>query len=157
MTEIRLAGFSAFPADKIKALIHLKPGQPANAVQLGNDLDAVHKLYGTKGYLAAAVQPVPTFDDSTASVDYQLNVREGEQFHMGDLAVDGIDTSAADKLIAQWQIKKGDVFDDSYLQRFFQVMYHDIGLSRSYSVVPKQTMDPQNRTVSIALHFVPKK
>ncbi len=60
-------------------------------------------------------------------------------------------------MAAQWQIKKGDVYDDSYLKRFFQVMYHDIGLSRSYNVVPKQTIDYQEKTVTVALHFVPKK
>ncbi len=157
VTEVRWSGFSAFPADKLQSLIHLKPGQPANAVQLDNDLDAVHKLYGTRGYLMAYVKPVPTLDDSAATVAYALDVTEGDQFHMGELTVDGIDQSAADKLIAQWQIKRGDVFDDSYLQRFFQVMYHDIGLSRSYSVVPKQNVDHQNKTVNIALHFVPKK
>ncbi len=157
VTDVRWAGFSAFPADKLQALIHLKPGQPANAVQLENDLEAVQKLYGTKGYLIAHVKPVPTLNDSAATVSYELNVTEGDQFRMGDLTVDGIDQAAADKLIAQWQIKKGDVFDDSYLQQFFQVMYHDIGLSRSYSVVPKQNVDRQNKTVNVALHFVPRK
>ena len=157
VTDVRWSGFSAFPTDKLQALIHLKPGQPANAVQLDSDLEAVQKLYGTKGYLMAYVKPVPTLDDSAATVAYELNVNEGDQFRMGDLTVDGIDQAAADKLIAQWQIKKGDVFDDSYLQQFFQVMYHDIGLSRSYSVLSKQNVDRQDKTVNVALHFVPKK
>ena len=51
----------------------------------------------------------------------------------------------------------GDVFDDGYLPHFFQVMYHDIGVNRSYSVVPKQTVNRQEKTVDVALHFVPKK
>jgi outer membrane protein assembly factor BamA len=157
VADVRWAGFSAFPVDKLQALIHLKAGQPANGVQLDSDLEAVQKLYGTKGYLTAYVKPVPAFDDSGATVAYELNVTEGDQFRMGELSVDGIDPAAADKLIAQWQIKKGDIFDDSYLQRFFQVMYHDIGLSRSYSVVPKQNVDRQSKTVNVALHFVPRK
>lgn len=157
VTNVRWAGFSAFPVDKLQALIHLKTGQPANVVQLDNDLEAVQKLYGTKGYLMAFVKPVPTLDDPAAAVAYDLNVTEGDQFRMGELTVDGIDQSAADKLIAQWQIKKGAIFDDSYLQQFFQVMYHDIGLSRSYSVVSKQNVDRQDKTVNVALHFVPKK
>ena len=157
LTDFRWSGFSAFPTDKLQALIHLKKGQAVNAVQLDNDLEAVRKLYGTQGYLMASVKPVSTLDDSAATVAYDLQVNEGDQFHMGDLVVDGIDASAADKLIAQWQIKKGDVFDDSYLQRFFQVMYHDIGLSRSYSVVPKQNVERQSKTVNVALHFVSRK
>jgi len=105
----------------------------------------------------AYVNSFPTFDDSGATVAYQLSVAEGDQFRMGELTVDGIDQAAAEKLIAQWQIKKGEVFDASYLQQFFQVMYHDIGLSRSYSVVPKQNVDHQSKTVNVVLHFVPRK
>lgn len=157
VTLVRWTGFTAFPEDKLQPLIHLKSGQPANAVQLDSDLEAVQKLYGTKGYLMAYVKPVPALDDLDATVAYQLNAIEGDQFRMGELTVDGIDQAAADKLIAQWQIKRGDVFDASYLQQFFQVMYHDIGLSRSYSVVPKQNVDRQSKTVNVALHFVPRK
>ena len=65
--------------------------------------------------------------------------------------------SAASKLEAQWQMKKGDIFDVTYLHRFFEVLYHDFGLSRSYSVIPKQTVDRQQKTVNVTLRFVPKK
>lgn len=157
VAQVRWAGAAAFPAERLQALIHLKPGQPANPVQLQSDLEAVQKLYGTKGYLTAAVRPHPTLDDSAASVTYELEVAEGDVFHMGDLLIEGIDTKAANELVAQWQIKKGDVYDDSYMKRFFQVMYHDIGLSRSYNVVPKQTINYQEKTVNVALHFLPKK
>jgi len=76
---------------------------------------------------------------------------------MGELQTDGIDPSAASKLEAQWQMKKGDIFDVSYLHRFFDVLYHDFGLNRSYSVIPKQTVDRQQKTVNVTLRFVPKK
>jgi outer membrane protein assembly factor BamA len=155
--QVHWAGAAAFPAEKLQGLIHLKQGEPANAVQLQGDLDAVQRLYGTKGYLTAAVRPHASLDDSTASVAYELEVAEGDVFHMGDLLIDGIDTKAATELAAQWQIKKGDVYDDSYMKRFFQVMYHDIGLSRSYNVVPKQTINYREKTVDVALHFLPKK
>jgi hypothetical protein len=36
-------------------------------------------------------------------------------------------------------------------------MYHDIGLSRSYNVVTKQTINYPEKTVNVALHFLPKK
>lgn len=155
--QVQWTGVSAFPVDKLQAMLHLPLGEPANAIQLQSDLDAVHKLYGTKGYLMAYATPQPAMDDSAATVAYELAVTEGDVFHMGDLQIDGIDTSAASKLEAQWQMKKGDVFDDSYLPRFFQVLYHDFGLSRSFSVVPKQTVNQPEKTVNIALHFVPRK
>src|SRR5207245_9561661 len=101
--------------------------------------------------------PRPSLDDSAASVAYELDVAEGDVFRMGELQIDGIDAKAANELAAQWQLKKSDVYDDSYLKRFFKVMYHDIGLSRSYNVVLKPTIDYQEKTVTVALHFLPKK
>jgi outer membrane protein assembly factor BamA len=155
--QMHWAGAAAFPAEKLQALMHLKRGEPANAVQLQGDLEAVQKLYGAKGYLGAAIRPHPSLDDAAASVAYEFEVAEGDVFHMGDLLIDGIDAKAANELAAQWQIKKGDVYDDSYMKRFFQVMYHNIGLSRSYNVVPKQTINYPEKTVDVALHFLPKK
>jgi len=157
VAQVHWTGAAAVPVEKLQALVHLKKGEPANAVQLQSDLEAVQKLYGTKGYLTAAVRPRPALDDSAASVAYDLEVAEGDVFRMGDLLIDGIDAKAANELAAQWQIKKGNVYDDSYMKRFFQVMYHDIGLSQSYNVVPKQTINYPGKTVSVALHFLPKK
>jgi outer membrane protein insertion porin family len=157
VTSLQWAGESAFPPEQLQHLIHLKTGEPANAIQLKEDLGQIEKLYGTKGYLLAQIQAQPIMDDGNATVAYRLNVLEGDQFRMGDLLIDGIDTKSAGELEAQWQIKKGDVYDSSYLNKFFQITYHDVGLSRSYSVVPKQDIDRQTKTVNVALHFVPKK
>ena len=155
--QVQWRGSLAFPTEKLQSMIHLPQGEPANAVQLQNDLEAVKKLYGTKGYLMASVTPRPLMNDAAGTVAYNLEIAEGDVFHMGELQTDGIDPSAASKLEAQWQMKKGDVFDDSYLHRFFEILYHDFGLSRSYSVVPQQRVDRQQKTVNITLHFVPKK
>ena len=57
VSEVHWAGNSLIPAEKLQSLLHLRPGQPANAVQLGADLEAAKQLYGTRGYLAAAVVP----------------------------------------------------------------------------------------------------
>ena len=157
LTQIGWSGNQAFASNKLQELIHLKGGLPANAVQLDQDLEAVQKLYGTKGYLMAQVKPVPSLDDAQATVSYQLSVIEGDQFRMGDLMIDGIDRVAVKNMTAQWEMKKGDVYDNSYPRRFFQVIYRDVGLARSYSFSMRETMNRQDKTVSLALHFSPKR
>jgi len=154
--RIAWTGNAVFPADKLQPLIHLKPGDLANAVQLDQDLDAVRKVYGAKGYLTARVQPVPTMDDAQAMVIYDLNVAEGDQYQMGDLEIDGIEQPAIQRIIDEWQMKKGDPYDNTYFPRFFQFIYRDTTLSRSYNIAHKETLNPQDKTVTLALHFVPK-
>lgn len=156
LSGIQWQGNTIVPVDKLQDLIHLKPGEPANAVQLSNDLDAAKKLYGSRGYLFARVDPVPTTDDAQSSVSYQLNVSEGDLYRMGDLELDGLDADASQKMVAQWQMKRGDPYDNTYLRRFFSIMYRDVGLRRPYNVVPKESVNPQDKTVSVALHFMPK-
>jgi outer membrane protein insertion porin family len=160
-TQYRLAaiewlGNAVLPAEKLQELVHLKAGEPANAVQLNDDIDAVKKLYGTKGFLFAHVDPAALTDEAQATVVYQLNVTEGDLYRMGDLELDGLDPDASKKMAAQWQMKKGDPYDNSYLTRFFSIMYRDVGLRRPYNVVRKESVNQQDKTVTVALHFMPK-
>jgi outer membrane protein insertion porin family len=156
LTDLRFAGNAVFPAEKLRELIHLKPGEPANSVELADDLQQIHKLYGTKGYLFAHVEAVPNMDDAAATVGYQLNVIEEEMYRMGELIIDGIPTENAKKMLAQWQMKKGDPYDNSYPQRFFSIMYRDFALHQSYDVAPREAINRQQKTVDMALHFVPR-
>ncbi len=156
LTDMQFAGNGVFSADQLQGLIHLKNGEPANAVQLSDDLDAIHKLYGTKGYLAARVDPKADMDDAMSTVSYRLKVTEGDQYRMGELSIDGIPLDNAKKMAAQWQLKKGEPYDVSYLPKFFKIMYHDVGLRVPYNVIPKQEVNTEEKTVSVALHFVPK-
>ena len=156
VTDVQFAGNSVFPAEKLRELIHLKAGEPANSVELADDLQQVHKLYGTKGYLFAHVEAVPDMNDSAATVGYQLNVIEEEMYRMGELNIDGVPPENAKKMLAQWQMKKGDPYDNSYPQRFFSIMYRDFGLHGSYNVAPREAINRQDKTVSVTLHFVPR-
>jgi outer membrane protein insertion porin family len=156
LADLQWAGNTVFSSDKLLPLVKLKPGELANAVELNKDIEDIHKLYGTKGYLFAHVDPTLEFDDANSAVHYQLNVTEGEQFRMGELIIDGLDPDATKKMTAQWQLKPGDPFDTSYINRFFKVMYRDAALHGSWNVVPRESVNQQNRTVSVILHFAPR-
>jgi outer membrane protein assembly factor BamA len=156
LQQIEWAGNTVFPGEKLQELIHLKPNEPANAVQLDEDLEHVQKLYGTKGYLLASVSSVPEMDDAHSTVAFLLNVNEGELYRMGELEINGISADAAKKIATQWQLKSGSPYDDSYMDRFFKTTYRDIGLPGYWKIIPKKAINQQNKTVSVALHFVPK-
>src|SRR5947207_6967023 len=63
LTDVEFAGNQVFPAEKLRDLVRLKAGEPANSVQLADDIGQIRKLYGSKGYLIAQVEPVPTMYD----------------------------------------------------------------------------------------------
>jgi outer membrane protein insertion porin family len=153
---IEWQGNTVVAAEKLEQLVHLKTGEAANAVQLNDDLDAVKKLYGSKGYLFARIDTAPKMNDAQSTVNYQLKVTEGDLYRMGNLELDGLDADASQKMVAQWQMRRGDPYDSTYLRKFFSLMYRDVGLRRPYNVIPKELVNQQDKTVSVALHFMPK-
>ena len=156
LSNIHWTGNLAVPVEKLQELIHLKPGEPADAVELREDAERVRKLYGTRGYLFARVDETPGLDDALGTVSYQLQVSEGDLYRMGELTVAGLAPEAARKVVAQWQMKKGAPYDNSYVAKFFNLLYQDEDLKLAYDVQPKASLNPQEKTVSIALHFKPR-
>ena len=60
VSAIQLSGYTnVFPVEKLRELIHLQPGQTANAVQTDQDVEALKNLYGTRGYMGVQIHPAP--------------------------------------------------------------------------------------------------
>src|SRR5262249_13030470 len=59
LTEMGWAGNSSFTTEELQGLVQSQKGQPANAIQLDEDLKQIQKLYGTRGLMAAELKPVP--------------------------------------------------------------------------------------------------
>jgi outer membrane protein assembly factor BamA len=146
-------GDSAFPAAKLQPLITGQPNQIANAVQLETDLESVHKLYGTRGYMLATVTPEPTFDDGSSTVAYKLVVHEGDLFHMGDLEITGLDSKTADRLEEAWDLKQSDVYDSSYPKRFIEKVWKLLPPKTNWTVDVHEGVNEKEKTVDVSLRY----
>jgi outer membrane protein assembly factor BamA len=146
-------GNSAFPADKLQTLIHIQPSQTANAVQLQTDLEAVQKLYGTRGYMTASVKPEPVFDDANRTVAYTLEVQEGDLFHMGDLEINGLDVKTADRLREAWNLKPADAYDSSYPKRFIEQAWKLLPPKTNWTVSLHEGINEKEKTVDVSLRY----
>lgn len=156
LAGIRWTGNTIFPAEKLQPLIQLQPGEPANAVQLAQDLGEVKKLYGTRGYMDAAVDIGPVMDDSAQTVNYDLQVREGEQYKMGDVEIVGLDSKTMYRLLDIWKLHGGDVYDSSYAQRFLKEAAADGVPLMSWNVEIHETPNQKDKTVDVSLRFNPR-
>lgn len=150
------SGNSVFSADKLQPLLHLQSGQPANAVQLDEDLKAVQGLYGTRGYMAVAIKPVPHLDEEQLTVGYEFQVNEGDVYKMGELEVRGVDQRAIDKLVLAWKLRDGDVYDSSYPRKFMDESARSILNLNQWDTSIHETLDQQGKTVDVTLKFEPR-
>jgi len=134
----------------------LQPGQPANAVQLTQDLDAVPKLYGTRGYMAASAHPVAQMDDAQSTVSYQLQVKEGDLYHMGELEIVGLDSRTMYRVLDEWKLRGGDAYDSSYAQRFLSGSVKGLLPMGDWDLKTRESLNERDKTVDVTLRFDPR-
>ncbi len=149
-------GNKAISTDLLQPLLHNQAGQPANTVQLEDDLRAVQELYGTRGYVTAAIKANAAFDDAAGTVAYQLVVTEGPVYHMGQLEFRGIDNSLTARLQAAWKLRPGDVYDASYLKEFLPRARKLLPVSLDWEVSTHVTALSRDRTVDVDLQYTAK-
>ena len=151
LADIQLVGAKVIPAENLREQIRLQAGKPANAVRLEKDLAAIVKLYGTHGYMAASIHPTPVLDDAAATVSYRITVQEGEQYHMGDLDIRGLDSRSTDRLQLKWKLHPGDAYDSSYAGQFAEEARSQ--LAGEWDVTVHETPDAKEKTVDVTLRF----
>lgn len=154
--EVDFSGNTAFTGEQLASQIHLETGKTANGVQLDRDLGEMADLYATRGYLAARADATPTFDDASRTVNYQVAVTEGDQYHMGQLIVIGIDGAHVDMLRHDCKLGRGDPFDQSYWKYFLVTNAKDLpaGAEKSKKIWKNQ-VDHDTRIVDVTLTFDP--
>lgn len=151
-TEMTWLGNKAFPAQQLQSLIQLKSGQPADAIQLGENLREIAKLYGTRGYMALHVDPSPQMDDANSTVSYEMKVREGEVYHMGELEIRGLDGRDVSRLTLNWRLHEGDVYDSSYIPGFLKDSLADLS-GQNWKTSFHEAVNDSDQTVDVGLQF----
>lgn len=146
----------AFSTETLQPMIRAKPGQPANTVQLQDDLRSIQELYGTRGYIAATIQANAQFDNSAGTVAYLLEVKEGPVYHMGELEFRGLDNSLEARLRAAWTLRPGDVYDSSYLRQYLPLAQRLLPARLDWEVTTHVTALAHNQTVDVDLQYVAK-
>lgn len=149
------SGNKAFPAEKLDPLLTLQKGQPADEQLLQEDLDRVRHLYGTKGFMGAQIKTVPQLNDSQLTVVYQLQVQEGDLYHMGEFDVHGLDTPTTKRLALAWKLAEGDVYDASYPETYLKSLRATIINLSAWKIKTQENVDSREKTVDVTLQFQP--
>jgi outer membrane protein assembly factor BamA len=155
VTGIVISGNRNFPVDTLRKLIQVKMDQPADAIQLARDVDSIKSLYGTHGYMDAAVQLAPELDDSQHTVKYRITVTEGEIFKMGDLEILGVESHTKDRLQNNWTLLSGDTYNSGYTRRFVSQALKEV-LTGEWNTDIDETLDRKDKTVDVTLRFSQK-
>lgn len=157
LAGIELSGNKAFPTETLRPMMHLQMNQPANGVELENNIEAIKKLYGTRGFMAAGIKPEPEVDDSKSTVVYLLHVDEGDVYKMGDLEIQGLDSRTTARMENDWTLRGGDPYDSSYPKRFLEQANKELSLMGGWNISMHESFNQKDKTVDVTLRFDPKR
>ena len=138
------SGNQVLTLTQLDAALGMKNGEVANGKKFDKGKHEVEKAYGKQGYILAHLNSTPEFDDSTKQVTFKIAVNEGPQFHMGTIDFKGFSDTERSGLIENWKLKAGDVYDASYIDRFFREDARPV-LSRVF----QERRAAQNRQLSL--------
>jgi outer membrane translocation and assembly module TamA len=119
--EIRFDNGTVFSSNQLRQLLPLQEGDLFNTTQFSKSLDALRKLYGTRGYIDTVVNPVPEIDDRHHIIDLVLSIDEGKPYNFGQLSLEGAEphAGAAKALMASWKPLEGRPYNSLELQKWF--------------------------------------
>jgi outer membrane protein assembly factor BamA len=115
----------AFPAEELRRQFPIKKGDLVERDKIASGLESLRKLYGSRGYLDYLSIPETEFG-SNATVNLNITIEEGPQYHMGKLEMIGEKELAA-RLRAEWKLPEGEAYDNAYLDEY---------LSRARDLLP---------------------
>jgi len=146
-------GNSAIATDEVAPLLHMPPGQPADAVRLLRDVENVSKLYRSRGYMTVQIKPDAQFDDEKSTVHYDLNIVEGDLYKMGELEILGLDTQAKARMQAAWTLREGQPYNADYPKKFLDDTRQLVPRGVQWAVSIHETPDAKDKTVDVEIRF----
>jgi outer membrane protein assembly factor BamA len=107
-----------FADDFLRQQMPLKEGELFDVSKIREGLDAIMRLYGSKGYIDATPEPDTTIDESGSRIDLLIKVDEQKPYRISKIEVLGLGP-ATQKYLRIPQ-ETGDVFNSILWRDFFK-------------------------------------
>jgi outer membrane protein assembly factor BamA len=146
-------GNSAIAIGELALLLHLPPGQPADAVHLLSDIENVSELYRSRGYMTVQIKPDAQIDYEKSTVRYDLNIVEGDLYRMGELEILGLDTQARARMQAAWTLREGQPYNADYPKKFLRDTRDLVPRGVQWTVSIHESLDAKDKTVDVEIRF----
>ena len=119
-SKVEWSGNQALSVQELDDALGMKPGEVANGKKFDKGLSEIRRAYGRSGHIETRIEPTPEFDDAASKVSFKIAVNEGPQYRMGTVEFKGFSSEDGATLGKKWGLKSGEVYDQSYINRFFR-------------------------------------
>jgi outer membrane protein assembly factor BamA len=149
-------GNSSIASPNLDRLVDLQPGSPADCNKIEVVWQRVRAAYGQAGFLDASLDHEPQFDEKTAQVIYRVSIKEGLQYHMGNLVLTGLSVEGERRIRAGFPIAADAIFNKDMYENFLAtgIKTAFAGLPVHYEKIGRFLQEDQaNGKVDVMLDF----
>lgn len=149
VSSISFAGTDVAPAS-LMAEPKLQPGDVASHKLLLETLLPIDTAYRKLGYMDVVVDGGAVLDKASHTVAYNVTVLPGEQYHVAEVKVSGLDPAAQAEFDRGWLMREGALYNVEYVKGFLANNTALRALSK-YTFAYRAEADPQKHTVVLTL------
>jgi len=139
------------PEALLRQQVQLQEGDLFDVTKIRGGLEAIGRLYGSKGYIDATPEPETTIDEKNSLIDLLINVDEQKPYRIAKLEFVGLPTKTQSELTPPQQI--GDFFNPALWRAFFKSNMTRLPPGSSLDRNMPVSRDTVNGTVDIMLDF----
>jgi outer membrane protein assembly factor BamA len=153
VSDVTLKGNSAVSNEEAVHLFHLPVGKPADGVRVTLDAENLVKLYHSRGYMTAQVNPEARIDEDKSTVSYNLKIDERALYKMGELEIVGVDSQSKDRLREAWKLREGEPYNGDYKMSFLDGVRTLLPSGLHFTVQVSEDLDAKSKSVDVTIHF----
>lgn len=153
LASLRLSGDVLMTPEEFTKRAKIHAGDVANEDLLRQTLSLVSTPYRAKGYIRATIRAIPAFNRTQHTVDYDIAVVPGDQYHMGKLEIAGLSDDKTALVLQNWALHAGDVYDATYAPGFLNKNAKTLHVLDGWSASYKQYEHEDTHIVDLVIAF----
>ena len=107
LAGVHWRGNSAISVDELGEAMQVVPGEVFHREKVANGLEAIHRLYSSRGYINSVYVPTPEADDNLGTLSFDIYIDEGKQFRFGELDIHEMQEAHRKVLLTAWRELQG--------------------------------------------------
>ena len=150
---VKVTGLPADQADGIKNLSNWRSGDIANLEEVRLAATRIAGRLRNNGYLHATAKMERTIHENDHTVDAQIVVTAGPQYHFGKLTIEGLDVLAEPQIRKAWTMTPGSPYRPDYADQFLKELrapgvFENLGETRA-----DKNIDDKTHTGDVKVFF----
>jgi len=153
--DIRIVNAQDTPLELSETLlrqqIELQKGELFNASRIRQALETISRLYGSRGFIDATVEPDFSVDTGDSRIDLLLKVDEGKSYRIS--AIELLSSSVNAGKSPQLPQATGDPFNATLWHKFFEESPSSFSEGATFESTLKLIRNPRDSTIAVTVDF----